>query len=257
MTPARIAFTRPVSEAIDRCELTHRRREPIDLERARAQHREYEACLAGLDCRVIPLPTEPNLPDSVFIEDTAVVLPEAAVIARPGAKSRRPETAAVAEALRPFRSLFFLESPATLDGGDVLCAGKTIYIGRSSRSNPAGIAQMQALLEPLGYAVRGVDIRDCLHLKSAVTAVEDRMLLINPGWVDPEEFHGMRLVRVDPSEPAAANALAVGGSVVFPANFPATRARLESLGLRIKAVDMSELQKAEGAVTCCSLVFDA
>ena len=250
-------MTREVSPSLGRCELTHLERAPIAIGPARAQHAGYEALLESLGCRLIRLPADPDLPDSVFVEDTAVVLDEVAVIARPGAASRRPETAAVAGALAPFRPLLRLEDPATLDGGDVLVLGRTLYVGLSSRTSAAAADQLGRLLSPYGYAVVPVSVAGCLHLKSAVTRAGEDLLLLNPAWVDPSAFPGRRTLEVDPAEPFAANVLAIGGQVVSPDSFPRTRRRLEAAGVRVRPVDMTELQKAEGAVTCCSLVFRA
>ena len=252
-----IAITRGVSLSIGRCELTHLPREPIDLERARAQHRRYEEALASLGCEIHRLPAEPTMPDSVFVEDTAVVLDELAIITRPGAASRRPETAAVAEALRPYRRLFRIEPPGTLDGGDVLRIGKMVFVGLSRRTDRAGIEQLRDLLDPFGYAVKGVRVKGCLHLKSAVTQVAEETLLINPAWVNAGAFGAMELIEVDPSEPFAANALLVGETAVYPAAYPRTVERLGAHGIRVRIIDISELAKAEGGVTCCSLIFDA
>ena len=251
-----IAITRAVSPAIGRCELTHIPRVPIDVAKARRQHGAYEDALRGLGVKVISLPAEPELPDSVFVEDAAVVLDECAVIARPGADSRRAETESVAAALTPYRKLSFIHSPGTLDGGDVLRIGRTIFIGLSDRSNRAAVDEMQGLLAPVGYRVVGLRIEGCLHLKSAVTAVADDLLLINPAWARKDDFSDFRFIDVDPSEPAAANAVRVGEDILFPEAFPKTRARLEAAGFRVLPVDVSELAKAEGAVTCCSLLFE-
>jgi dimethylargininase len=250
-----IAITREVSPSIGRCELTHVPRDVIDVDVARAQHRRYEECLAALGCAVQRLPADPDLPDSVFVEDTAVVLDEVAVITRPGAASRRPETRAIAEALEPYRRLLYVEAPGTVDGGDVLRVGRTLFVGASGRSNQAGIAQVRALLAPFGYTVQEVPVSGCLHLKSAVTQVAEDALLINRAWVNTEPFEHLHLVDVDPAEPLAANALLVGGVVVYPAAYPRTRERLEARGVACRVVDVSELAKAEGAVTCCSLVL--
>lgn len=250
-----IAITREVSPSMARCELTHIERQPIDYALARDQHHQYEAALAALGCQIHRLPAEPELPDSVFIEDTAIVLDEAAIITRPGADSRKPETPSIARALAPHRCLYTIEAPGTVDGGDVLLLGKTLYVGLSSRSNPSAIEQMQAFLKPFGYSVMGVPVSGCLHLKSAVTPVADDTLLANRSWVDASAFGKMKVIEVVPSEPYAGNALLVGGSVIYPANFSRTRQRLEDCGFRLSIVDVSELQKAEGAVTCCSLIF--
>jgi len=252
-----IALTREVSDTIDQCELTHVLRKPIDVAVARAQHAAYEDALRKLGCRVERVPAAPDCPDSVFIEDTAIVLSDLAVIARPGAPSRRAETSAVAKALRPYRRLLTLEAPGTLDGGDVLTIGRTLFIGQTERSNAGGIKQMRLLLSPMGYTVIGVPVNGCLHLKSAVTQVAKETLLIHPSWVDASAFVSFEVIEVDPSEPYAANALRIGDRIIYPTAFPKTARWIEARGIEVRTVDVSELAKAEGAVTCCSLVFDA
>lgn len=252
----RTALTRGVSPKIGECELTHVAREVIDLETAGEQHAMYEACLAGLGYEIMSLPPEPDLPDSVFVEDTAVVLDELAIVTRPGAESRRGEVESIAQALRQFRDLVRVAPPATLDGGDVLVAGRDVFVGLSGRSDGDGRDQLRAVLEPLGYAVMPVPVSGCLHLKSAVSQVGPGRLLVNRRWVDATVFRGYDLIDVDPAEPGAANALLVGGTVVFPARFVRTRSRLEAAGIDVAPVDISELAKAEGGVTCCSLIVN-
>ena len=182
-------------------------------------------------------------------------MPEVALITRPGADSRKPETESIARALRPYRELAFIESPATVDGGDVLVLGKNIYVGMSTRSNQAAVNQMNNLLGKYGYEVNGVEMHDCLHLKTAVTRVDDQTLLINRKWVDIENFEGFDLIDVDESEPFAANCLPIRDSIIFPVAFPETGAKLEARGYKLKPVVVDELAKAEGAVTCCSLII--
>jgi dimethylargininase len=253
----RIALTRPVSPSIARCELTHLGRVPIDLARAEAQHAAYEGTLGALGCRVVRVPGAPDLPDAVFVEDAAVVLEEVAIVTRPGAASRRPETAAVADTLARYREVRAVTDPATLEGGDVLRAGRTLFVGQSSRTNEAGLAQLRDHVAGFGYRVVPVPIRGCLHLKSAVTLVAPGTFLVQPDWVSREHFEAATFIEVDPREPFAANALLVGDHVIHPNAFARTRARLEAHGVRVLTVDVSELQKAEGAVTCCSVVFEA
>lgn len=249
------AITRQVSAGIGRCELSHLERETIDHDLAAAQHRRYEECLSDLGCRVQSLPAEPGLPDSVFVEDCAVVLDELAIITRPGAASRRPETASIAAALEPYRALFRIEAPGTLDGGDVLILDQEIYVGSSRRSNSAGVDQLRAIVAPRGFSVTPVPVESCLHLKSAVTRVKRDTLLVNPRWIDAAPFRGARLVEVDPAEPFGANALLIDETVVYPACFERTLKRLEDAGCTVAPVDVSEIAKAEGGVTCCSLIL--
>jgi dimethylargininase len=249
-----LAITRQVSPSIGQCELTHLEREPIDLEHARSEHTAYESCLAELGCRVSSLTAEQDLPDAVFVEDAAVVLDNLAVITRPGAPSRRPETVSIEKALKPYRIIRRIEPPATLDGGDVLRLGNTLYVGVSGRSDAAGIEQLRAHVAPFRYSVAAVPVRGCLHLKSAVTQVGPETVLINRQWVDPGHFSGMHWIDVHPEELRGANALLIDGKVVYPDHFPRTAQRLNDAGISIRPVGVSELAKAEGGVTCCSLL---
>jgi dimethylargininase len=251
------ALTREISPAIARCELTHLEREAIDVNLARAQHTAYEACLRDAGCRVERLDAGAEMPDSVFIEDVAVVFDEVAIITRPGAASRRAETAAVADALRRYRSLHRMEPPATADGGDVLVVGRHVFVGRSSRTNDAGIDDVRRTLASFGYDLTPIEVHGCLHLKSAATAVGDNLLLINPAWLPREPFSRFDCIAVHPDEPSAANALRIRDRIIYPTMFPLTLERLERRGLRVCAVDASEVAKAEGAVTCCSLIFES
>jgi dimethylargininase len=250
-----LAITRDISPRFNECELTHIDRTPIDLDIARAQHHEYVSALASIGCQILELPAETDLPDSVFVEDIAFILDEVAVITRPGADSRKPETASIIQALTPLRALVQVTAPATVDGGDVLVLGKNIYVGLSTRSNSAAIEQLQNLLGNYGYKIIGAEMTDCLHLKTAVTRVDDKTLLINKNWVSADYFTGYDLIEVDPSEPFAANCLPVNEYIIYPTSFPKTRAKLESRGYKIKSVTVDELAKAEGAVTCCSLII--
>ena len=251
----RFALTRAVSASIGRCELTHAARTPIDVERAREQHRAYESCLASLGCEVRRIPEDDRYPDAVFIEDTAIVLDELAIVTRPGAESRRGEVEAVAEVLRGYRAVASIEEPATLDGGDVLQLDRVLYAGRSLRTTSRGIDNLRELVAPHGYRVEAVTVDGCLHLKSAVTRVSGDDLLMNRAWLPAVPFGDWRIIDVDPSEPAAANALRIGDSVVFPEELIRTRRRLEAEGIDVRPVPASELAKAEGGVTCCSLIL--
>jgi dimethylargininase len=251
-----IALTRSVPPSIVNCELTHLKREPIDLPRAAEQHALYEKSLVALGCTIQRLPALPDLPDSVFVEDAAVVLPELAIITRPGAESRRLEVTSVADALKAHRPLAFIESPGTLDGGDVLHVGSTIYAGESTRTNAEGIRQLAQLASSYGYDVQPVKVSACLHLKSAVTAVADDVILLNSAWVDSASFPGLAQIDVHPREPFAANALRIGDNIIYSATHDATRRRLEEHGISIHIVETDELEKAEGAVTCCSILIE-
>ena len=251
-----VAITREVSRSITECELTHVARTPIDLAVARDQHDAYEEALESLGVRVIRLPELPNLPDAVFVEDVALVLDEVAVLTRPGAASRRPEVDAMAEALAPFRRCVRIPELATLDGGDVLRIGRTLFVGLTQRTTAEGIAALRALVAPFSYDVREVAVAGALHLKTAVTQVSPDWILVNPEWVDAAQFHGLDALTVDPAEPFAANAVMVSGGVIHSTAFPRTQNMLRAHGVSVIGVDASELAKAEGGVTCCSLLFD-
>lgn len=250
------AITRAVSPAILHCELSFIKRKPIDLPRARQQHRAYEELLEKLGARVVSLPAEADLPDSMFVEDPAVVLDELAVILPLGTESRRAEAPSLARALSKYRKLAYVSLPGTLEGGDVLRIGRKLFVGLTRRSNAEGIRQFTAILQPLGYEVISVPVTGCLHLKSAVTFLGRNMLLGNRNWLDTTPFASFEWIDVDPEEPRAANALALGGTVIFPASFARTRARMEAAGFHVTPLDISELQKAESGLTCSSLLFE-
>lgn len=185
-----------------------------------------------------------------------IALDEVAVLTRPGAAPRRPEVAPMATALAGLCELRQIEAPGTLDGGDVLRLDRVLYVGQSSRSSGEGVAQLARLLAPFGYRIESVPLRGCLHLKSAVTRIASDRLLVNPEWVDATRFDGFEAMPIDPTEPHAANALLVGPVVIHSASWPRTNARLRATGIDVREVDMSEMEKAEGAVTCCSVILD-
>jgi dimethylargininase len=222
-----------------------------------AQHAAYAFLLRSLGLDVVELPADPALPDCCFVEDVAVVLDEVALLTMPGAPSRRGEIAAVEEELARFRPLERTPLPATLEGGDVLRVGRRLFVGRSPRTNEAGIARLAAVAEPLGYRVLPVTVTGCLHLKSAVTALDDERVLANPASVEMSAFTGLGVVPVAPEEPDAANVLRVSGLVVGHPGFPRTLDRLSALGYAVRLLDVSEFLKAEAALTCKSLLFRA
>lgn len=251
------AITRGVSETLAHGELTFRERAPIDVSLARRQHEGYERALASLGVRIDHLSAEDALADAVFVEDVAMVLDEIAIVTAPGAASRRAETESIAHAVARYRPVHHLTAPATLDGGDVVRIGRTLYVGLSSRTNEVGIDQLAALVSPLGYIVTSVPVAGALHLKTACTYAGRGVLLANPSWASTTAFRDVEVLPVAADEPWGASVLAIGDTLVMPASFPHTRALLESRGFRVLPVDLSELQKAEGGPTCLSIVFDA
>ncbi len=247
------AITRQVSPAIGECQVTFVERSPIDARKAMAQHARYEQCLRDSGVRVISLPADARYPDGVFVEDPAIVLEELAVMCRMGAPSRRGETESLAHALAPVRKLEWIREPATIEGGDVVRIEKTLYVGISRRTNREGCAQLAERIAPFGYAAVPVEVRGCLHLKSACCSIGGGAVLIHPQWIDRSRFEQFRQIEV--AEPWAADVLSIGETVIMPEGFPKTRDKLEQAGFRTRAIDVSELQKAEAGVTCMSLIF--
>ena len=248
------AITRAVSPGIVTCELTFVARQPIELARAEAQHRAYQELLEKLGARVISLPAEAALPDSMFVEDPAIVLDELAIIFPLGTESRRAEGASIAQALAKFRKIACVDLPGTVEGGDVFRVGQRLFAGVSSRTNAEGIRQLASIVAPYGYEVVSVAVTGCLHLKSAATALNSETVLLNPAWIAPRVFDNYDRVEIDPAETAAANVVSVNGRLIAGAAFSRTCERLERRGFSVVGVDARELARAEGALTCCSLL---
>jgi len=249
------AITRKVSTRLAECEVSFQDRQPIDVALAMQQHAAYQAALAELGANIVELPALPEHPDCVFVEDPALVLDEVAIVTRMGAESRRGESDTLAEAVGRYRELLRIEAPGTLEGGDVMRVGKTLYVGRSQRTNVAGIQQLAQLTAPFGYWVTPVEVRGCLHLKSACCHLGGDKMLANRAWLDLDGFCGMKFLDVPESD--AANILRIGDTILMPSSYPKTRALLESNGYRVRTVDISELIKADAGVTCLSLLFEA
>ena len=252
-----VAIIRPVSDSINDCALSFQSRQPIDVRKAAEQHKAYQDCLANLGLNLISLAAEPELPDAVFVEDPAVVLDEVAIIPVMGAQSRRAESRGIAEALSLYRPIQHLVEPATLDGGDVMRIGRSIFVGVSERTNRESVRQFEEIVSSYGYRVQAVPVRGCLHLKSGCSYLGKNSILINRSMVDPKPFQSFELIDVPTEEPGAANALLINEVVIIPASFPRTRRLLEERRFSVRTIDISELQKAEGAVTCSSLIFEA
>jgi len=250
------ALTRQVGPNFAACELTFLDRQPIDVAKAMEQHRAYEECLTALGVHLTSLPADDSFPDGVFVEDPAIVLDEVAIVTRPGAESRRGETESIALALAPFRELRYIREPATLEGGDVLVVGRTLYVGLSRRTNRDGVEHLADLLHSLGYRVVPVDVTGCLHLKSGACWAGGDTVLANRQWVDVNQFRDFKIIEVPDDEPSAADVLPIGNTLLVPASFPHTCDILQRSGISIRQIDVSELQKAEAGVTCMSLLFE-
>ncbi len=230
-------------------------RAELDFDRAALQHRNYVKALAACGAEVNALDINENEPDGVFIEDTAIVLDEVAVLASMGTAARRQEPTALRPVLEQHRQVQAIESPARIEGGDVLRVGRKLIVGLSQRTDEAGIAALTQIVEPHGYSVTAIPIEQCLHLKTACTALPDGRLLVNPNWINTEALSGFDLVWIPPEEPWAANTLPLGNDVVLPAAHIETAELIQNLGFPVKPVDISEFAKAEGGVTCLSLVI--
>jgi dimethylargininase len=250
------ALTRAVSPTLESCELTWIPRQQIDIQLAVEQHHKYERALTEVGLHVISLPAEPDMPDAMFVEDPVLVLDEVAILLRMGAASRRPETESLATAISPYRPLRRMREPASMEGGDIMRIGRDLFVGLSSRTNAAGISQLRGEVEPLGYRVHAVEVTGCLHLKSACCSIGDGKVLANQAWLDTTALHDFQIIEVAKDEPGAANVLRIGDTVLMPSCFPDTEDLLRREGLNIRTVDISELIKAEAAVTCSSVIFE-
>lgn len=255
-----LTFTRAVSPRLAECALTHLDRQPIDAARAAAQHSAYERALIDAGFTVHRLDPLDDHPDGVFVEDTALLLGDHAIITRPGTASRLDETDSTARGLEPYFTLHRLEE-GTLDGGDVLRVGERLYVGLSSRTDEKGTSALAETVAPLGYEVVPIVLGRCLHLKTAATyAGLDRdgrpTLLVNPEWVDPALFPGTDPLPVADDEASAANCVRAGDRLIMAAGCPRTVGMLRNRGFTVVEVDLSELQKAEAGGTCMSLISD-
>jgi dimethylargininase len=237
------------------CLLTFVERSAFDYERALRQHAAYCNVLRNCGAEVSTLEVNRDLPDCPFIEDTAVVLDEVAVIARPGAAVRREETAAIERELHKYREVERIAAPATLEGGDVLQVGRMLLAGLSSRTSAAGVEALDAVVRRFGYTVRAVPVTGCLHLKTACTALPDQRLLVNPAWIDIADLGDFDVVTVPTAEPFGGNIACLDGHVVAAAEHPRTAELIRTMSFGTRLVELSEFAKAEGGVTCLSLLF--
>ena len=251
-TGRRIALVRIPAGNLSEGLVTHLERVEVDAELADKQWDAYVAALSAAGWQTVEVASADTLADSVFVEDTAVVLGDTAVIARPGAESRRPETAGTEAALRAQGlRLERIEEPGTLDGGDVLKVGSTVYVGRGGRTNAEGIRQLRALAAPLGYTVVAVPVTKALHLKTAVTALPDGTVIgYEPLVDDPRVFERFLAV---PEAHGTAVVVLSDDTVLMSSSAPQSVALVEDLGYTVVQVDISEFEKLEGCVTCLSI----
>lgn len=229
----------------------------IDDALALRQHGAYCNALRACGAAVVTLGTNLGMADCVFVEDTALVLDEIAVMMSPGAESRRREPAGIEPALREHRTIERVKLPATIDGGDVVLAGRCLYVGASARTNQAGIDALRDVVRPHGYTVAAVRVDGCLHLKSACSALPDGRFLVNPAWIDVSPLPARALLPLPASEPSGGDVLVIGERIIVSDAFPETARLLGDRGWEVIPVSVSEFAKADGGVTCLSLVFAA
>jgi dimethylargininase len=227
-----------------------------NYKKAMNQHKAYVAALQSCGLAVMVLAADEAYPDSVFIEDTAVLSEKVAVITRPGASSRLGEEVAVAEALRRvYERPEYIIPPGTLDGGDVLRAGNRFFLGISARTNESGAGQLAAILAKNGYSATLVPLRHVLHLKTGIAYLENNLLLVSGEFVNHPQLGHFHVVPVADEESYAANSIWINGRVLVPAGFPQTKKKIEMLGYETLAVDVSEFRKLDGGLSCLSLRF--
>ena len=250
-----IALTRRPAFSLVNCEVGYVPREEIDLPLAFRQHEAYCRTLRQMGVAVEVLPPEEAFPDSVFIEDNAVIVDELAVVTSMGTPSRQGEPALLLPVLARHRRLVTISPPVTIEGGDVLRMGKRLYVGVSTRTNRAGVEALRAIAGPLGYGVTPVETRACLHLKTACASLDDETLVVNPAWLDPDALGAFRLLHVPVEEPFGANVLRLPGGVLVQASCPLTREMIEARGYVTTCVELSEFSKADAGPTCLSLLI--
>lgn len=251
----RVAITHVPSPRMQEYEHTFVDAQAIDLDLAQRQHAAYGDALRRCGCDVTVLDVNVDMPDCVFVEDTAIVLDEVAVMMSPGAESRRKEPPGIERELSRYRPIARVMLPATIDGGDVVVAGRSIFVGRSERTNDEGVNALRDAVRPYGYTVAPIPVHGCLHLKTACSALPDGRFLVNADWIDVGSLPKDALLPVPAEEPWAGDVLVIGEQIVVSDAFPQTAALLGAQGWSVVPVSVSEFAKAEGGVTCLSLVF--
>lgn len=232
-------------------------RVPIDYERAVQQHEAYCKMLARRGVAVTTLYDNLSFADCCFVEDNAIVVDELAIIASMGVVSRRSETTAIASELAKYRELVYVSYPSTIEGGDVLQAGKNIFVGLSTRTNHRGVEEVVRILKALDYRIIPVPVRGSLHLTTACSLIDDETVLINPRWADADSFRGFRILNTPEDEPWGANTFRIRETVCLEASFPKTIALVHDVHDDLEVVNISEFLKAEGGLSCLSLIFQS
>lgn len=251
-----LALTHLPSPNMQACQRTFVPHASIDYERTLEQHTAYCEALRACRVKVVTLNVNAEHPDSTFLEDTAIVLDEVAVLTSMGSPARRKEPQGIEPILRQHREVVRIDPPAKIEGGDVLRVGRRLLVGSSTRTNLAGITLLAGQVEPFGYTVQAIPVQNCLHLKTGCTALPDGRLLVNPAWINPAALGDFEIVEIPSDEPWAANICPVNSSVLLVAQHVRTAELIDSLGFNVRPVELSEFAKAEGGVTCLSLLFN-
>jgi dimethylargininase len=249
------ALTRGVSQNIGSCELTYKERETIDAGKAERQLQAYNNLLMSWGIDFLTLPGNQDYPDCCFVQDTAVVLDEVCIVANMGAASRRGETSVVEKVLRLYRKIEHIASPATLDGGDVVQFGRRLFVGLSRRTNRQGMECLRRIVDQFGYTVEPVEVNGGLHLTTGCGIIDDETVLLNPRWLNASAFTSLRQLHVPETEPWAANTIRVNEAVCLEANAPRTFDLVVPYVKNLDTIDISEFRKAEGSLSCLSLIF--
>jgi dimethylargininase len=252
----RVAITHVPSPNMQQYERTYVGGDVIDFDLALEQHAGYQDALRFCGAEVVTLTVNSALPDCVFVEDAAIVLDEVAVMMSMGAESRRPEPAGLEPEIAKYRPIERVALPGTIDGGDVVRSGRALFVGESPRTNAEGIASLRAVLWPYGYSVTGVPVHGCLHLKTACSTLPDGRFLVNANWIDVRPLGSAGLLHVPANEAWAGDVLVIGSRIIVSDAFPETMLLLRNEGFEVVPVSVSEFAKAEGGVTCLSLVVD-
>jgi len=247
------AIVRPVPDSYDRCIRTNR--EKIDVALAKRQHAEYCQALQKLGLSLTWIRGDNALPDSCFVEDTAVVFGEKAVICNMAAKSRANEVAEVAKAMSELKETYRIKPPATIDGGDVLRVDDRVLVGISARTNLHAVRQLKKILENSGMKVVPVKVHQVLHLKSACTYLGNGVVILSRGCFDTKVLQGLGKIFVPKGEDYAADCLAVNGTVLIAEGHAETRKLVEKEGFRVEELEISEFRKGDGALTCLSILL--
>jgi dimethylargininase len=243
------------SPRMQQCQLTFVGKEVLDPGRIAEQHAGYMEMLLRCGIEVRLLEIYPELPDCVFVEDAAIVLDDVAILTSMGSESRREESLRIEPVIREYRDVRRIQLPAMIDGGDVLVHGTTVLVGRSRRTNAAGVAALAEILRPRGYEVTEIPVHGCLHLKTGCCALPDGRLLVNRAWIDVGPLQQFSVIDVPVQEPWGANLILLRHRIGLAAEHPETASLLEGLGFEVLTTPLSEFAKAEGGATCLSLLL--